>query len=95
MYNFHRALLKIFHREYQFERLELKEGDIVYVDINGKAVPAIYGKDDKIYYEADGFIIDTKAYEKGFSITSHQRDEMSRYINDNQKRDSNINPNTI
>lgn len=49
--------------------------------------------DIAVYYDTDGFIIDTKAYEKGFSITSHQRDEMSRYINDNQKRDSNINPN--
>ena len=49
--------------------------------------------DIAVYYETDGFIIDTKAYEKGFSITSHQRDEMSRYINDNQKRDAKINPN--
>lgn len=49
--------------------------------------------DIAIYYETDGFIVDTKAYEKGFSINGHQRDEMSRYINDNQKRDSKINPN--
>ena len=49
--------------------------------------------DIAVYYNIDGFIIDTKAYENGFSITSHQRDEMSRYINDNQKRDVNINPN--
>lgn len=49
--------------------------------------------DIAVYYGSDGFIIDTKAYEKGFSITSHQRDELSRYINDNQKRDPKINPN--
>lgn len=49
--------------------------------------------DIAVYYEQDGLIIDTKAYAKGFSISAHQRDEMSRYINDNQKRDLNINPN--
>lgn len=49
--------------------------------------------DIAVYYNQDGIIIDTKAYEKGFSISAHQRDEMSRYINDNQKRDLSINPN--
>lgn len=49
--------------------------------------------DVAVYYKTDGLIIDTKAYEKGFAISGHQRDEMSRYINDNQKRDTYINPN--
>ena len=45
------------------------------------------------YHGEDGLLIDTKAYENGFSISGAQRDEMSRYINDNQKRDAAINPN--
>ena len=49
--------------------------------------------DIAVSYKEDGLIIDTKAYEKGFAISAHQRDEMSRYINDNQKRDKSINPN--
>jgi len=63
------------------------------LNFKGKHLGGSNKPDIAVYYDKDGFIIDTKAYEKGFSITSHQRDEMSRYINDNQKRDISINPN--
>ena len=40
-----------------------------------------------------GTIIDTKAYSKGYSLPISQADEMRRYVEENNKRDSKINPN--
>ena len=55
-------------------------------------------KPDGIIYtenleENYGTIIDTKAYSKGYSLPISQADEMRRYVEENNKRDSKINPN--
>ena len=55
-------------------------------------------KPDGIIYtenltENYGTIIDTKAYSKGYSLPISQADEMRRYIDENNKRNENINPN--
>lgn len=55
-------------------------------------------KPDGIVYtenlnENYGTIIDTKAYSKGYSLPISQADEMRRYVEENNKRDSKINPN--
>lgn len=39
-----------------------------------------------------GIIIDTKAYSKGFHLSIKESDKMIRYIDENNKRDKNINP---
>ena len=40
-----------------------------------------------------GTIIDNKSYKDGFNINKHSADEMSRYINENIKRDRTLNSN--
>jgi hypothetical protein len=40
-----------------------------------------------------GVIIDTKAYSNGYNLPIAQADEMQRYIQENQRRDENENPN--
>lgn len=40
-----------------------------------------------------GTIIDNKSYKDGFNINKHSADEMSRYINENIKRDKSLNSN--
>ena len=40
-----------------------------------------------------GTIIDNKSYKDGFNINKHSADEMSRYINENNKKDKSLNPN--
>lgn len=53
-------------------------------------------KPDGIIYrtqEQHGVIIDTKAYSNGYNLPISQADEMSRYIRENQSRDTAINPN--
>lgn len=51
-------------------------------------------KPDGIVFTNDfGIIIDTKAYQRGYSKNISQADEMIRYIEDNQRRDKLRNPN--
>lgn len=53
-------------------------------------------KPDGIIYRTEeqrGVIIDTKAYSNGYSLPISQADEMSRYIRENQSRDTAVNPN--
>lgn len=51
-------------------------------------------KPDGIIYDSrNGTIIDNKAYSKGFTITRHMADEMIRYLQDNNVRNPQINPN--
>ncbi|MBR1455341.1 MAG: restriction endonuclease [Lachnospiraceae bacterium] len=47
----------------------------------------IISKDNK------GTIIDNKSYKDGFNINKHSADEMSRYINENVRRDKTLNSN--
>lgn len=48
--------------------------------------------DGIVFTSTFGIIIDTKAYGEGYSKNISQADEMIRYIEDNQKRDSQRNP---
>jgi hypothetical protein len=48
---------------------------------------------DSLENENYGVIIDTKAYSNGYNLPITQADEMIRYINENQARDVQINPN--
>lgn len=55
-------------------------------------------KPDGIIYTDDltnnyGVIIDTKAYSKGYGLPASQVDEMTRYVDENNRRDITINPN--
>ena len=55
-------------------------------------------KPDGIIYTLDlknnyGVIIDTKAYSKGYDLPISQVDEMTRYVEENNKRDKTRNPN--
>lgn len=51
-------------------------------------------KPDGIFYHEDkGVIIDNKAYSKGFTITRGMADEMTRYVQENNDRNPERNPN--
>jgi len=55
-------------------------------------------KPDGVIYTSDlttnyGVIIDTKAYSKGYDLPISQIDEMTRYVEENNKRDKTRNPN--
>ncbi|MGI6681311.1 MAG: restriction endonuclease FokI C-terminal domain-containing protein [Bdellovibrionota bacterium] len=49
--------------------------------------------DGIIFYNANGVIIDNKAYASGYNLPISQADEMIRYIDENKTRDEKINPN--
>lgn len=49
--------------------------------------------DGIFYHENNGVIIDNKAYSKGFTITRAMADEMTRYVQENNDRNPERNPN--
>lgn len=49
--------------------------------------------DGIIYHEHKGVIIDNKAYSRGFTITRGMADEMTRYVQENNDRNPERNPN--
>lgn len=53
---------------------------------NGKRLGESSKPDIIISYEEKGSIIDAKSYQLGFNIDRHNRDEMARYVNENQQR---------
>ena len=50
--------------------------------------------DGIIYKDTQGVIIDNKAYSEGFTLPIGEQDKMMRYIEDNQKRNAAITPNS-
>jgi len=46
-----------------------------------------------VYYGKNGFIIDNKAYSKGYSLPMNRADEMVRHIEENKAKQSSINTN--
>lgn len=46
-----------------------------------------------VSYDENGTIIDNKSYKDGFSISKGCADEMGRYINENTRRSTRLNPN--
>lgn len=49
--------------------------------------------DGLVFTDDFGILLDTKAYKNGFSIYAKDRDQMIRYVDDNNKRDKIRNPN--
>ncbi len=82
------------NRLFEMKTLELLTGECEY---NGMHMGGSRKPDGIIYtMESDceyGVIIDTKAYSRGYGLPISQADEMERYIGENQKRDSKVNPN--
>jgi len=63
------------------------------LDFNGKHLGSSRKPDGIVYHGNQGIIIDNKAYSKGYALPRAQVDEMTRYIRENQSRNSEINPN--
>lgn len=82
------------NRQFEMEVVDLLISECGYkgLHLGGGRKPdgIIYTENLKENY---GTIIDTKAYSKGYSLPISQADEMRRYIEENNKRDTKINPN--
>ncbi|WP_432650281.1 restriction endonuclease FokI C-terminal domain-containing protein [Huintestinicola sp.] len=77
-------------REYELQTADLLTGEL---DFKGSRLGDTRKPDVCVYHDKNGFIIDNKAYGKGYSLPIKQADEMFRYIEENQKRDKALNPN--
>ena len=77
-------------REYEIQTAALLTTELKF---NGGRLGDTRKPDVCIYYDKNGLIIDNKAYAKGYSLPIDHADEMSRYIDENQKRDEKLNPN--
>lgn len=82
------------NRQFEMEVIDLLVSECGYkgLHLGGGRKPdgIVYTKNLNENY---GTIIDTKAYSKGYSLPISQADEMRRYVEENNKRDSKINPN--
>jgi hypothetical protein len=63
------------------------------LDFNGVHLGGTRKPDGIFYHEDKGVIIDNKAYSKGFTITRGMADEMTRYVQENNDRNPERNPN--
>lgn len=74
---------------------EIQTIDLLVNELNFKGVRLGESRkpDGIISYDANGVIIDNKAYSKGYNLPIGQADEMIRYIQENQSRDEKINSN--
>lgn len=63
------------------------------LDFNGVHLGETRKPDGIFYHEDKGVIIDNKAYSKGFTITRGMADEMTRYVQENNDRNPERNPN--
>lgn len=69
----------------EFER-EIAKLLVEELGFNGKRLGEASRPDVIIEYGSNGSIIDAKSYQFGFNIDRHSRDEMARYVNENQQR---------
>lgn len=60
---------------------------------NGVHLGGTRKPDGIFYHDNNGVIIDNKAYSKGFTITRGMADEMTRYVQENNDRNPERNPN--
>lgn len=60
---------------------------------NGVHLGGTRKPDGIFYHDNNGVIIDNKAYSKGFTITRSMADEMTRYVQENNDRNPERNPN--
>ncbi len=77
-------------RDFEIQTADLLTNEL---EFSGTVLGGPRRPDSVVSYGENGIIIDNKAYKEGFSIPIHQADEMIRYINDNNKRDPELNPN--
>ena len=77
-------------REYELQTADLLTGEL---EFRGSRLGDARKPDVCVYHDENGLIIDNKAYGKGYSLPIKQADEMLRYIEENQKRDTALNPN--
>lgn len=77
-------------RDFEIQTAELFTKELGF---NGIRLGESNKPDVLISFGKDGTIIDNKSYKDGFSIPKGTSDQMIRYINENKKKDSNINPN--
>lgn len=86
--------------DYSFQGKDNREFEIVTIDLFVNALD-FYGKhlggsrkpDGIIAHDKRGVIIDNKAYSNGFTISRHMADEMTRYVQENNDRRVERNPN--
>ena len=77
-------------REYELQTADLLTGELGF---SGSRLGDSRKPDVCVYHGNKGLIIDNKAYGKGYSLPITQADEMLRYLEENRKRDKNLNPN--
>ncbi len=77
-------------RDYELQTADLLTNELAF---KGARLGDTRKPDVCVYHNDKGLIIDNKAYGKGYSLPIKQADEMSRYIEENQKRDKALNPN--
>lgn len=76
--------------EFEIQTLDLLTNEL---NFKGKHLGGSRRPDGIISYKINGLIIDNKAYSKGYAIPRHQIDEMVRYLQENNERREEINPN--
>ncbi len=77
-------------RDYELQTADLLTNELSFI---GARLGDTRKPDVCVYYGVNGLIIDNKAYGKGYSLPIKQADEMLRYIEENQKRDKELNSN--
>ncbi len=70
-------------REFEIQTADLFVNELGF---NGKRLGDTNRPDIIISHGTQGTIIDNKSYKNGFNIDQHCRDEMARYVNENQQR---------
>jgi len=75
-------------REFEIQTIALLTNELGF---NGIRLGESYRPDGIIYKDSKGVIIDNKSYSKVYTLPQSEQDEMCRYIEQNQKRDTKIN----
>lgn len=78
------------NRDFEIQTIDLLTNEL---DFEGIRLGESRKPDGIIYRKNNGVIIDNKAYSKGYSLPMKQADEMIRYLEENKKRDKELNPN--
>ena len=78
------------NREFEIFTIDLFTNELEFI---GKHLGGTSKPDGIISHNQRGVIIDNKAYSKGFTISRHMADEMIRYVQENDVRREERNPN--
>ena len=77
-------------RDYEIQTAELLTTELGF---EGKRLGDTRKPDICVYRGNSGLIVDNKAYSKGYTLPIKQADEMFRYLDENEKRSRELNPN--